>query len=236
MEKFFQYQNKSVRTAEINGVIWFVATDVCAVLEISNPSEAIKLLDTDDYALISTEGIAKSQPINMVNESGLYSLILGSRKPEARAFKKWVTQEVLPQIRQIGQYIPSRTGVLPLQEHTRREVQIQMSKNVSGRQYRRGGKLACQIYHTKNCLTHTGKTPTAIREEGKKLSLPSKITKSAREVARRLYPAKACSMSFADNLVEQGHNEERVFPITKKAEPVFKDLLKLGVMPAELKA
>ena len=152
METLFQYQNKNVRTVEIDGSIWFVAADVCLVLEIGNLSDAIKRLDADEYALVSIEGIAKKgSPVNMVNESGLYSLILGSRKPEARAFRRWVTQEVLPKIRKTGEYVPQQTGILPLQAQTRREVQIQMSKNVSGRQYRRGGRLACQIYPTKNC-------------------------------------------------------------------------------------
>ena len=88
-----------------NGEPWFMAADVCAVLGISNPSQAMKRLDEDEQALISNEGISRgNDQVNIVNESGLYSLVLGSRKPEAKRFKKWVTAEVLPSIRKTGAY------------------------------------------------------------------------------------------------------------------------------------
>lgn len=97
----FEFMTRQVRLIEQDGEPWFVAADVCAILEIGNPTQALTRLDEDETALISNEG----RPINIINESGLYSLVLGSRKPEARAFKKWVTSEVLPSIRQHGGYI-----------------------------------------------------------------------------------------------------------------------------------
>jgi anti-repressor protein len=106
----FSYANTGagVRTVARDGEPWFVAADVCGILGISNPSQALSYLDDDEYemvaaALISSE--ARPQDfINLVTESGLYSLILRSRKPEAKAFKRWITHEVLPAIRKTGRY------------------------------------------------------------------------------------------------------------------------------------
>ena len=97
---------------------WFVAPDACGCLALSNVSEALADLDDDDKlkltkdeldTLISNEGIkcsvdSRVQSLNLVSESGLYDLIMQSRKPEAKAFKRWVTHEVLPSIRKTGKY------------------------------------------------------------------------------------------------------------------------------------
>ena len=88
-----------VRTVMIDGEPWFVAADVCKALEIGNPTDAMRRLDADERTLISIEGASNGLPVNAVNEPGLYTLILGSRKPEAKAFKRWVTHEVLPALR-----------------------------------------------------------------------------------------------------------------------------------------
>lgn len=103
----FNFDTHALRTLTRDGEPWFVAADVCEVLDIANVSQAIARLDDDETTLISTEGQAGNgaQSQNLVNESGLYSLVLGSRKPEAKRFKKWVTSEVLPSIRKTGQYI-----------------------------------------------------------------------------------------------------------------------------------
>ncbi len=102
----FNFKQVNVRTVtDEQGNPWFIAADVCAVLEIGNVTMAMKRLDDDEQALISIEGLNRGNvPTNTVNESGLYSLILTSRKPEAKNFKKWVTSEVLPSIRKTGSY------------------------------------------------------------------------------------------------------------------------------------
>lgn len=91
-----------VRIVMIDGEPWFAAADVCNALDIRNPSQAISRLDEDEkiITLISNEGNQRGNPnVAVVNEPGLYTLILGSRKPEAKAFKRWITHEVLPAIR-----------------------------------------------------------------------------------------------------------------------------------------
>lgn len=97
-----------VRTVSINGEPWFAASDVCKALEIGNPSQAVSRLDEDEKftTLISNDSAAsgKSSAV-LVNEPGLYSLVLGSRKPEAKAFKRWITHDVIPSIRKTGGYI-----------------------------------------------------------------------------------------------------------------------------------
>ena len=96
-----------VRTIMKDGEPWFVAADVCRALELGNPTQAISRLDEDEKGntLISNEGNRGNPNVSIVNESGLYALVLGSRKPEARAFKRWITHEVIPAIRKHGGYL-----------------------------------------------------------------------------------------------------------------------------------
>ena len=110
----FNFNSHAVRTVDRDGAIWFVATDVCAALGYANPSKAIAdHLDDDER---SNEQLDRSQMGSkaiIINESGLYALVLRSRKPEARKFAKWVTSEVLPAIRKTGQYIAQPYAVNP---------------------------------------------------------------------------------------------------------------------------
>lgn len=101
------FQNEKfgkIRTLNLDGEPWFVAADVCKALEIGNPTDATRRLDADELTLVSIEGTNNGLPVNAVNEPGLYTLILGSRKPEAKAFKRWITHEVIPAIRKHGAY------------------------------------------------------------------------------------------------------------------------------------
>jgi prophage antirepressor-like protein len=101
----FIYDHKQVRTVEQNNAIWFVAKDVCDVLDIKNSNDAMNRLDDDEKATSVLPTQFGNKEMNLVNEPGLYSLILTSRKPEAKQFKKWITHEVLPTIRKTGGYI-----------------------------------------------------------------------------------------------------------------------------------
>jgi len=93
-----------MRVITTEGDPWFVAKDVCGILELNNVSQALSRLDYDEKnTIILNDGIGNPTKL-AVNESGLYSLIMSSRKPEAKRFKKWVTAEVLPAIRKTGRY------------------------------------------------------------------------------------------------------------------------------------
>lgn len=96
-------------TINEDGEPLFVAADVCRVLEIGNPSDAVARLEADDRTLVLIEGASNGKPVNAVTEPGLYSLVLGSRKKESRAFKRWITHEVIPSIRKHGAYMTPQT-------------------------------------------------------------------------------------------------------------------------------
>ncbi|MBQ3446929.1 MAG: Bro-N domain-containing protein [Synergistaceae bacterium] len=105
----FSYKDRQVRTVERDGEVWFVAKDVCDVLEIKNTTDAIKSLDDDEKMTLDfSEGHSGqrggAQSYNVINEPGLYRLIFRSNKSEAKQFTRWVTHEVLPTIRKTGSY------------------------------------------------------------------------------------------------------------------------------------
>lgn len=93
-----------VRTVMRDGEPWFVAADVCRSLEIGNPAMAMGRLEEDEKGISSIDTLGGKQNLTIVNEPGLYTLVLGSRKPEAKAFKRWITHEVVPTIRKHGLY------------------------------------------------------------------------------------------------------------------------------------
>ena len=95
----------AVRTILIDGDPWFVAADVCKALELEKTNRALSRLDDDEKGAHSVSTPGGRQRMSIISESGLYSLILGSRKPEARAFKRWITHEVIPSIRKHGAYM-----------------------------------------------------------------------------------------------------------------------------------
>lgn len=103
------FENKQfgqIRVKLENGEPWFVAVDVCKALEIVNSRDAVARLDDDEKnTVVLTDGMRGNPQKAIVNEAGLYTLILGSRKPEAKAFKRWVTHEIIPSIRKTGGYI-----------------------------------------------------------------------------------------------------------------------------------
>lgn len=100
----FQYNDHVVRTVTVDGDPWFVAADVCAVLDLADPSSAVRALDDDERGLHAVLTPGGDQRVVVVSEAGLYALTWRSRKPEAKSFKRWITHEVLPAIRRNGSY------------------------------------------------------------------------------------------------------------------------------------
>ena len=99
----------NIRTCQVNNQIMFVGKDVATALGYSNTSKAIQQhVDHEDKGILPIRETAYETRAVVINESGLYSLILSSKLPQAKAFKRWVTSEVLPQIRQTGGYIPAK--------------------------------------------------------------------------------------------------------------------------------
>lgn len=101
----FTFRNEyNVRIIDLNGELWFVASDVASALDYRMASDMTRFLDDDEKGTHNLRTPSGSQDLTIINESGLYSAILKSRKPEAKKFKKWVTSEVLPSIRKTGKY------------------------------------------------------------------------------------------------------------------------------------
>ena len=106
----FDFEDNAVRVIEKDGEPWFVAADVARVLDFRDAFNATRVLDDDEadthnVSIRSANGVEQKREIAVINESGLYHLVLVSRKPEAKKFRKWVTAEVLPSIRKTGMYV-----------------------------------------------------------------------------------------------------------------------------------
>ena len=95
-----------VRSLLLDGEPWFVASDVCAAIEVDRT--AVRRLDDDEKGVHLMHTPGGEQRLGIINEFGLYSLILSSRKPEAKAFKRWITHEVIPSIRKYGAYVTDK--------------------------------------------------------------------------------------------------------------------------------
>ena len=105
LQTFSKPEFGSIRTVMINNEPWFVGKDVAEVLGYSNPRDALKKhVDPEDKGVANCDTLGGSQELTIINESGLYSLILSSKLPTAKEFKRWVTSEVLPSIRKTGTY------------------------------------------------------------------------------------------------------------------------------------
>ncbi len=127
----FNFENQQVRTIEIENEPWFVANDVTTILGLSNTTVALQRLDEDERAKYN---LGRQGMTNIVNEYGLYNLVLASRKPEAKQFKRWVTHEVLPTIRKHGAYLtPDKIEEALLNPDTLINLATQLKQEREGR-------------------------------------------------------------------------------------------------------
>lgn len=133
----FTYADQQVRTVLVDGEPWFVARDVCQVIGISKPRDAFAQLDLDERASMPMDTPGGTQQMSVVNEAGVYSLMLISRSPAVQPFKRWLTHEVLPQIRRTGQYgsaLPaSFAEALELAAAQARAIELQEAELVAAR-------------------------------------------------------------------------------------------------------
>jgi prophage antirepressor-like protein len=126
MQIYEHEQFGKIRTLTKDGDIWFVATDICDALDIKNTTDAVKRLDDDERSRFN---LGRQGMTNCVNEYGLYNLILASRKPEAKTFKRWITHEVLPDIRKHGAYLtPAKLEEVLLNPDTLIQLATELKK------------------------------------------------------------------------------------------------------------
>ena len=109
--QLFNFEGKEVKIIQLFNEIYFVGKDVCTILELADVSKAISRLDEDEKLIRSLFLSGQNREVLLINESGLYSLVLTSRKPEAKKFKKWITSEVIPSIRKTGGYNSNDTKI-----------------------------------------------------------------------------------------------------------------------------
>lgn len=154
LSRVFNYQGNQVRTVVKDGEPWFVAKDVCDILGISDARKSVNLLDEDERNTIPvTDALGRSQDTHVVNEPGLYTLVLKSRKPEAKAFKRWITHEVLPAIRKHGMYATDEVIDKILADP---DYGIQLLTK-----YKEERQKRIEAERTNNILMHVNKTYTA---------------------------------------------------------------------------
>ena len=166
LQRVFEYNGNQVRTIIKDGEPWFVAKDVCDVLEINHHRDAVSRLDDDERGSVIVDTPGGSQAMAAVNEPGLYGLILGSRKPEAKMFKRWITHEVLPSIRKHGLYATEETV-----ENMLNNPDFAIALLTKFKEER---TARIEAEKTVTILTHVNKTYTAT-EIAKELGLKSAI-------------------------------------------------------------
>ena len=165
----------AVRSILIDGDPWFVAADVCKALELEKTNRALSRLDDDEKGAHSVSTPGGRQRMSIISESGLYSLILGSRKPEARAFKRWITHEVIPSIRKHGAYMTdSLLDALEAHPEAVPEYLNRLrSENARNRELTRRLRLALPKAEYYNAFVDPADC-TNIRTTAKELGVPEK--------------------------------------------------------------
>ena len=165
----WNYESSEIRTVQINGEPWFVLSDVCKVLELSSPHKVAERLDGDEKGRNQIPTLGGVQEMTVVNESGLYAVILRSDKPQAKPFRKWVTSEVLPSIRKHGSYsVQSQFADLSPQL----QVLIQMEtrqKQIEARQAEQATALAGLEQKIQNTCEVIALDKTAWRKDSEHL-------------------------------------------------------------------
>ena len=165
----WNYESSEIRTVQINGEPWFVLSDVCKVLELSSPHIVAERLDGDEKGRNQIPTLGGVQEMAVVNESGLYTVILRSDKPQEKPFRKWVTSEVLPSIRKHGSYsVQSQFADLSPQL----QVLIQMEtrqKQIEARQAEQATALAGLEQKIQNTCEVIALDKTAWRKDSEHL-------------------------------------------------------------------
>lgn len=195
LQKVFSYGKTEIRTVFKGEEVWFVAKDVCDVLEITNPSDALKRLEDDERARFN---LGRQGEANIVNEPGLYSLILGSKKAEAKQFKRWITHEVLPSIRKHGAYITDDV----------------LQKTINDPDYMIGLLTALKdektkrlkVEKTNHILMHVNKTYTAT-EIAKELGLSSAMKLNKDLQSRKIQFQQNGTWVFYSKYADKGYVE-----------------------------
>lgn len=228
----------------INNEPYFKVKDVCKILGFKNSTDAVKThCDPKGVALAESITEGGKQMVKFINEQNLYALMFNvpktfktdteevkKVKEQAKEFQKWVFSTVLPTIRKTGKFDLVNSNLDHL-KHLDENIQKQHSKLINQKNFQIGDVDAIKEYNRKNCKLHTGLTTQEVKKIGKKRGLKAKDTQSAKQVLRKIDPAKAGSMSLADDLCykNQDRTIEEIAPITKLSIPLFQAIIDAGL-------
>lgn len=203
MLSVFDFDSLVVRVYLINGEPWFVAKDVCTVLDIANSRDAIDRLDDDQKGVVNTDTLGGKQDMAILSESGLYCIVFTSRKQEAKNFRRWLSDDVIPSIRKTGKYElkpqPNKPALMPDELALRTGKAIAEIENLLSHNPR-----LCQVLidHAMNSVVETkllgasnetqlrGVVEIAVEMGYKQAANPSVRTKLGKFVARQFVPQK----------------------------------------------
>lgn len=209
-----------IRTIEINGEPWFVGKDVAEILDYSNPRKAIgDHVDEEDKGVTKCDTPGGMQDLTVINESGLYALIISSKMSSAKKFKHWVTSEVLPSIRKTGSYRSNREGI-PLKE------QVESLQAVADMlRMNDASKLLMLEGFYKGYNIPTGFLPKYEFNGNRQMKAATTLLKECG------YAISA--VRFNKMLVDQGYLEEKTRPSSKGKDAKFKSLTEKGLKYGE---
>ncbi|MCC5802254.1 phage antirepressor KilAC domain-containing protein [Rossellomorea vietnamensis] len=194
----FNYNENPVRTIVQGETIYFVAKDVCNLLEIAKNRDAVSRLDDDERGSVLVDTLGGKQTVTAVNESGLYSIIFTSRKEEAKKFKKWVTSEVLPTVRKHGVYM---TDDVLEKTITDPDFMIDLLTSLKAEKQKR-----LKAESTVSILTHVNKTYTAT-EIAKELGFKSARALNQDIARRKLQFQQNGTWVFYSKYADKGYVE-----------------------------
>lgn len=247
IQKFTKSEFGTLTTikSDLTGVVMFIGPEIAKMWGHSNFREFVrKMLTETEYKTVTRTDWpdffkeldrskilrSKVQRIQLITESAVYKLALASNLEKAKPFRNWVTQEVLPSIRKTGQYILlNQYDKLAIHKDT--NIQKFNSKAINAKNFTENGLDAVIDYNRKSCLLHTGKTPSQLKEMGKKIGLSAKETTSGKEVLRHTKPELAAAMSLTDSLVKEGHPLKVCAELSLKGLPLFRGMIELGIKP-----
>jgi prophage antirepressor-like protein len=215
----FNFDGRPIRVVtDDNGEPWFAANEVCEILGFANPRDAVaRHVDEDDVGKRDTiDGLGRKQLTNHVNESGMYALIFGSTKPEAKRFKRWVTSEVLPSIRRTGSYAgPGIQEQLPTPLRDQVDAGILLLRAAAEDLKFAPSALLGSYQKLENHVGVAGLLPAyAVDASSTSTAGSSEETKSAKDLLN-IHGVGMSAVAFNRLLLQRGFLEERERPSTK---------------------
>jgi hypothetical protein len=212
MRIFEDTEHDRFRVIDRNGEPWFVLSEVCAKLDIAQPASAARMLDDDEKGVLNVHTLGGTQKVSVINESGLYSLIIRSRKPEARRFRKWVTSEVLPAIRKTGSY----QGKIPA---FIRRYNDNWDRIDAGH----FSVLNELVVHLWGRLEHAGRTMADRAPDGRENRPDVSVGRCFSDWLKKAHPTVSTSFSYYVHKTDEWEGEARQYPFSML--PLFREYL-----------